>query len=156
MAGLIPLASAGTVQAEFHHGSLSMTLSCLCGHVHIAVEKRPEYINECNCTLCSKTGARWGYFHPSEVSIDGSTRGYCRADKDDPNAEVHFCAECGSTTHFVLTKGAISKFGNTLMGVNMWLANERDLRGVEVRYPDGQAWSGAGGFGYVREPRVIG
>ena len=90
------------------------------------------------------------------VSVDGSTRGYCRADRDEPNAEVHFCAECGSTSHFVLTKGAISKFGNTLMGVNMWLANERDLRGVEVRYPDGQAWSGSGGFTYVREPRVIG
>jgi hypothetical protein len=133
-----------------------MTLSCLCGRVHVTVERRPEYINDCNCTLCSKTGARWGYFHPSEVSIDGPTKGYCRADKDDPNAEVHFCAECGATTYFVLTEGAISKFGNTLMGVNMGLANERDLRGVEVRYPDGQAWSGSGGFTYVREPRLIG
>jgi hypothetical protein len=150
------MASAGTVQAEFHHGSHSMTLSCLCGRVHIIVERRPEYVNECNCTLCSKTGARWGYFHPPEVGIDGSTRGYCRTDKDDPNAEVHFCAECGSTTHFVLTKGAISKFGNTLMGVNMWLANEHDLRGIEVRYPDGQAWSGSGSFAYIREPRLIG
>ena len=89
------------------------------------------------------------------MSIDGSTRGYCRADKENPNAEVHFCAECGSTTHFVLTESAVSKFGNTLMGVNMWLANERDLCGVEVRYPDGQAWSGTGGFGYIRAPRVI-
>jgi hypothetical protein len=156
MAGLIRLGSAGIVRAEFHHGSHSMTLSCLCGSVHITVERRPEYVNECNCTLCSKTGARWGYFHPLEVGIDGSTRGYCRADKDDPNAEVHFCAECGSTTHFVLTKGAISKFGNTLMGVNMWLANEHDLRGVEVRFPDGQAWSGSGSFAYIREPRLIG
>jgi hypothetical protein len=132
-----------------------MTFSCLCGQVHVTVEP-PAYINECNCTLCSKSGARWGYFHPSDVAVDGSTKGYCRADKDDPNAEVHFCAECGSTTHFVLTKGAVAKFGNTLMGVNMWLADERDLRGVEVRYPDGQAWSGAGDFSYVREPRIIG
>jgi hypothetical protein len=133
-----------------------MTLSCLCGQVRVTVENRPEYVNECNCTLCSKTGARWGYFHPSKVGVDGSTRGYRRADKDEPNAEVHFCSECGSTTHFVLTEGAVSKFGNTLMGVNMWLADERDLAGVEVRYPDGQAWSGIGGFEYIREPRVIG
>jgi hypothetical protein len=105
--------------------------------------------------LCRKTGAQWGYFTPSDVRIEGSTRGYRRADKEDPNAEVNFCAQCGSTTHFVLTAGAVSKFGNTLMGVNMGLADERDLGGVEVRYPDGQAWSGSGGFGYVREPRVI-
>ncbi len=133
-----------------------MTLSCLCGHVHLTVDRQPEYINECNCTLCGKSGARWGYYHPSEVGVDGPTKGYCRADKDDPNAEVHFCAECGSTTHFVLTQGAVSKFGNTLMGVNMGLADQRDLYGVEVRYPDGQAWSGVGGFSYVREPRIIG
>jgi hypothetical protein len=133
-----------------------MTLSCLCGQVRLTVEKRPDYINECNCTLCRKTGARWGYFHPSDVGVDGSTSGYCRADREDPNAEVHFCAACGSTTHFVLTKGAVAKFGNVQMGVNMGLADERDLSGVEVRYPDGQAWPGTGDFGYVREPRIIG
>ena len=133
-----------------------MTLSCHCGGARLTAEKPPEYINECNCTLCGKTGARWGYFVPSEVSLDGATTGYRRADKQDPNAEIHFCAQCGCTTHFVLTEGAVSRFGNTLMGVNMWLADARDLRGVEVRYPDGQAWSGVGGFGYVREPRVIG
>ena len=133
-----------------------MTLSCHCGDVHLTVARPPAFINDCNCTLCRKAGARWGYYAPSDVSIAGSTAGYCRADKEDPNAEVHFCAVCGSTTHFVLTKGAVSKFGDTLMGVNMGLADERDLRGVELRYPDGQAWSGAGGFDYVREPRIIG
>jgi hypothetical protein len=132
-----------------------MTLTCLCGHVRITVPRPPDYINECNCTLCSKAGARWGYFQPSEVVIEGSTKGYCRSDKSDPNAEVHFCAECGSTTHFGLTKRAVARFGNTLMGVNMWLANEHDLSGVEVRYPDGRAWSGVGGFDYIREPRII-
>jgi hypothetical protein len=133
-----------------------MTLSCLCGQVHVAVDRQPDYVNECNCTLCNKTGARWGYFRPSEVSIEGSTKGYSRTDKKDPNAEVHFCAECGSTTHFVLTKGTVSKFGNTLVGVNMWLAAEQDLAGVELRYPNGQAWSGVGGFDYIREPRILG
>ena len=133
-----------------------MTLSCLCGQIHITVERSPEYINECNCALCRKSGARWGYFAPSQVRVGGPTRGYCRTDKPDPNAEVHFCAACGSTTHFVLTRAAVAKFGDTLMGVNMSLADERDLSGVEVRYPDGEAWSGVGDFAYVREPRRIG
>ncbi len=42
------------------------------------------------------------------------------------------------------------------MGVNMGLAGERDLAGIELRYPDGRAWSGEGDFGYVREARLIG
>jgi hypothetical protein len=65
-----------------------LKLTCLCGQVRIELAKRPEFINECNCTLCSKSGARWSYFHPSEVSIEGATREYGREDKDDPAAEI--------------------------------------------------------------------
>lgn len=133
-----------------------LNLSCLCNQIRIKLEKRPNLIHECNCTLCSKAGVRWGYFHPSEVSVEGTATGYCRDDKDDPNAQVQFCSTCGSTTHFVLTVNAVSKFGNSLMGVNMWLADARDLAGIELRYPDGQAWSGEGDFAYVREAEIIG
>ena len=130
-------------------------LSCACGQVRINVRKRPEFIHECNCTLCSKAGARWGYFHPSEASVEGATEGHRRDDKADPNAEVHACTSCGSTTHFVLTEGAIARFGNRVMGVNMWLADPRDLAGIELRYPDGLAWSGEGPFTYVRDARIL-
>lgn len=132
-----------------------MILSCLCGQIRIDT-RRPDFVHECNCTLCNKSGARWGYFHPSEVTVTGLTSGHTRRDKDDPSAEVHFCATCGATTHFILTQSAVAKFGNGMMGVNMWLADESDLAGIELRFPDGQAWSGVGDFGYVREARMIG
>src|ERR1700684_1020714 len=133
-----------------------LQLSCLCDQVHIEIPKRPDFINECNCTLCSKSGARWAYFHPSEVSVVGTTKGYSREDKEDPAAEIRFCANCGSTTHFILTASAVSKFGNSQIGVNVRLADEKDLAGTELRYPDGRAWSGKSGFGYVQEARIIG
>lgn len=133
-----------------------MKVSCLCGQIRIELKKRPDYINECNCTLCSKSGARWGYFHPSEVSVEGTARGYCREDKAAPATRIQFCANCGSTTHWTLTASAAAKYGDTLMGVNMLLADEKDLAGIELRYPDGRSWSGEGAFGYVREPRIIG
>lgn len=133
-----------------------LKLSCLCGQVRIGIQKRPYFINECNCTLCRKSGAHWAYFHPSEVSVEGTTKGYSREDKDDPAAELQFCPNCGSTTHFILTPSAVAKFGNVQLGVNVRLADERDLAGIELRYPDGQAWSGKGGFTYVREARIIG
>ena len=131
-------------------------LSCHCGQIRVRTSKPPDYVNECNCTLCTKTGARWGYFHPSEVVVEGRARGYCREDKDDPAARIQFCEKCGSTTHFTLTASAVAKFGNIVMGVNMRLADERDLAGIELRYPDGLAWSGEGDFGYVREASIIG
>jgi hypothetical protein len=133
-----------------------LNFSCPCGQVRIKIAKRPDFINECNCTLCSKAGASWAYFHPSDVGIEGATKGYRREDKEDPAVEIHSCANCGSTTHFVLTASAVSKFGNIQMGVNVRLADEKDLAGIELRYPDGLAWSGKGEFGYVREARIIG
>ena len=133
-----------------------LKFSCLCGRVRIEVAKRPDFINECNCILCSKSGARWSYFHPSDVKIEGSTKGYRRTDKDDPAAEVHSCEHCGSTTHFTLTESAIDKFGNVQAGINMLLADENDLDGIELRFPNGRDWSGGADFGYVREALIIG
>jgi hypothetical protein len=133
-----------------------LNLTCLCGQVRIEIPKRPDFINECNCTLCSKLGARWAYFRPPEVRIEGATKGYSREDKISPAAEVQFCANCGSTTHFTLTASAISKFGNIQTGVNMRLADERDLAGIELRFPDGQTWPGVGNFRYVQAARIIG
>lgn len=133
-----------------------LKLSCLCGRIRIETATRPDYIHECNCTLCSKAGVWWGYFHPSEVRVEGEVEGYCRDDKSDPAALIQFCPKCGSTTHFVLTESAAAKFGNSLMGVNMRLADEGDLAGIELRYPDGRAWAGEGCFGYVREARILG
>ena len=133
-----------------------LNLSCLCGRIAIEIDRRPDHVNECNCMLCAKTGARWAYFDPAEVRVAGATSGYRRDDKPDPAADVRFCGRCGATTHFVLTPSAVARFGDTMMGVNMRLADEDDLAGIELRYPDGRAWSGEGAFGYVRAPRRLG
>ena len=138
------------------YGPRMLELSCHCGQIRVKTAKRPDFVHECNCTLCRASGAHWAYFHPSDVIVEGTANTYSRQDKADPAADVQFCPTCGSTTHFTLTEAATAKFGNTLMGVNMRLADERDLAGVELRYPDGQAWSGEGEFAYVREARILG
>jgi hypothetical protein len=132
-----------------------MTLSCHCGAVRIEVRRRPDFLHECNCTLCRKTGARWGYFRPDEIAVDGRTTGYSRADKAEPGVVVHFCQTCGSTTHFRLTPAAVKKHGDVQMGVNMRLAADEELAGVELRFPNGRDWPGTGSFGYVRTPQTL-
>lgn len=133
-----------------------LNLSCLCGNVSLVLARRPDHVHECNCRLCVRSGAWWSTFHPDEVTVSGETASYVRADKAEPNAELHFCPRCGSTTHFVLTPSAVARHGNTLMGANMHLADEGELAGIELRFPDGRNWEGAGAFGYVRPPRVFG
>ena len=37
-----------------------LKLFCLCGRVQVETSKRPDFINECNCPLCGKSGAHLG------------------------------------------------------------------------------------------------
>ena len=133
-----------------------MTLTCFCKAVCLTTVGRPEFVHACNCDLCRKSGARWGYFGPAEVTMRGTTATYRRTDKPEPGVDVHFCPACGSTTHFRLTEAAVRKHGDLMMGVNMGLADEADLAGIELRYPDGKNWSGEGEFEYVRDSRILG
>ena len=133
-----------------------MELTCLCGAVRVAIARRPDFIHACNCTLCAKSGAWWGYFDPSELAVSGATRGYSRSDKAEAGAQLRFCPDCGVTTHFVLTAAAIARHGNTMAGANMRLADVSALNGIELRFPDGRAWAGEGPFGYVRGSEIIG
>jgi hypothetical protein len=133
-----------------------LKLSCLCGQASVEVARLPDFVFECNCTLCTKSGARWGYFAPGEVTPSGETRAFRRADKADPASQIHFCPNCGVTTHFTLTESAIARFGNSMAGVNMALADESDLSGIELRFPNGKSWTGEGEFTFLREPRVLG
>lgn len=132
-----------------------MTLNCKCGAVTLGIARKPDFIHQCNCTLCIGAAARWGYYRPEEVAVAGATSGHRRSDKPSAAVEVHACRTCATTTHFVMTEEAKAQHGDTMMGVNMWLADPADLVGVEVRYPDGLAWSGQGEWDYVREATVL-
>lgn len=133
-----------------------LDLSCQCGDVRVSVAVLPAFVHDCNCTLCRKTGALWAYYQPDDVQVSGTTATYRRRDKPEPGVDIHFCPTCGATTHFTLTPATIAQHGDVQRGVNMRLADEAELAGVELRYPDGRAWAGSGAFGYVREPRVQG
>ena len=133
-----------------------MDLRCFCGGVRVTTAGKPEFINACNCDLCRKAGAQWAYFDPADVAVSGPTGSFRRTDREEPGVDVHFCEHCACTTHFRLTETSIARHGDVGVGVNMALAEEAELRGVELRFPDGKAWSGEGAFGYVRASRVIG
>ncbi len=130
---------------------------CHCGTVKVAIFNQPEFMQDCNCGLCSKSGGVWGYFKPSEVEIEGDTGSYTRSDYPQPAVEIHFCKNCGSTTHWILTKEHVASVGsNDQMGVNMKLFDSDDLTGIELRFPDGKNWTGEAEFGFRRQAVILG
>ncbi|MEE4210601.1 MAG: hypothetical protein V2I43_15210, partial [Parvularcula sp.] len=64
-----------------------MTGNCLCGTISVTLDRRPDFIHDCNCTLCRKAGAGWGYFPAAAVGVAGQTISVTRTDKEDPAAE---------------------------------------------------------------------
>ncbi|MEM9839196.1 MAG: aldehyde-activating protein [Pseudomonadota bacterium] len=133
-----------------------MTGECSCGSVRVTIDQPPAYINQCNCSLCDRAGAAWGYFATASVEVVGTTRSFERDDRLRPSVAVHQCEECGDTTHFALTDTFKAENPSAdQMGVNMKLFRDDDLLGIEVRFPDGRGWSGDGPFGHFREAVVI-
>lgn len=128
-----------------------MTGSCHCNAVSVTLAARPEYLNDCNCSLCTKVGALWGYLPTADFTVNGATSRYARHDVAQPAVHVHFCPVCGSTTHASVTDPA-----HDMVIVNMRLFDPVELDGVELRFPDGRAWDRTTPFGYVRKHAVFG
>ena len=126
-----------------------MTGTCPCGAVSVTLPTPPEFIHDCNCSLCKRSGAAWGYFPSIAPTVDGDTLSYQRADRETPVVEMHACPVCSTTTHFTLTRTFKDRNPSAdQMGVNMRLFNTEHLVGVELRYPDGKNWAGEGPFTY--------
>ncbi len=108
--------------------------SCLCGNVNLSLEEAPEYINICNCRFCRSAGAAWGYYRKAQVSVEGETKTIQRDDLDEIWLDRHFCANCGSCTHYSVVKDE----HRDRIAVNTRLFVQDDLDGIEVRFLDGR------------------
>lgn len=130
--------------------------SCHCGSVRLATAAAPDFFNCCNCSLCRKSGAVWGYFQSAEIQVSGETATYQRADKSSAAVDLHFCPQCGSTTHFTLTTGFTANFPDTdRVGINMRLFDSKEFAGIELRFPNGREWSGKGAFDHWRDSVIL-
>ena len=40
--------------------------ACHCGAVRFEIAEPPEWVLDCNCTLCRRYGAMWSYYHGAD------------------------------------------------------------------------------------------
>ncbi|MFC4348909.1 GFA family protein [Kordiimonas lipolytica] len=107
--------------------------SCHCGAVRFEFPGSPEWLTECNCSLCRRLGARWAYADEANVTLhmaSGATESYIQGDR---TLATHRCRTCGCVTHWE----ALDKSESSRMGVNMRLADPADVAGIRVRHLDG-------------------
>src|SRR6266851_3786271 len=100
--------------------------SCHCGVVRLKIDRTPEEVTDCNCSICRRYGALWAYYSPGDVQVtNGSTDIYMWGGK---RVEFHRCKYCGCITHYN---------GPTRMGVNARLMEPEVLARARVRQFDG-------------------
>ena len=82
--------------------------ACHCEAVRFEIAGPPQWVLDCNCTLCRRYGALWTYFRDPATRAKllmtpdaGTTDTYTWLDAD---IAFHRCKVCGCVTHMVALK----------------------------------------------------
>ncbi|KZN44105.1 GFA family protein [Pseudoalteromonas luteoviolacea] len=107
--------------------------SCHCGNVTIDLSTEIDLATSCNCSLCHRYGAIWGYFEIAQVKVAVSHSSVQSYKHGDEYLDFHHCRDCGCVTHYTPTE----KAGSTRMAVNLRMFDKSILQDASVRYFDG-------------------
>ena len=107
--------------------------SCHCGAVKFVYPRRPDYLTDCNCSVCRRYHTLWAYAKKCEISIhaaDDATIAYIHGDK---TLAMYSCNTCGCTTHWI----ELGSDESSRMAVNIRMCKPEDIAGIRVRHFDG-------------------
>jgi hypothetical protein len=103
----------------------TITGACHCGDVRWEMDGDTGPVTACNCTICRRYGALWGYDYDGErIRVEGATISYARGEAID----FHFCPRCGCIAFWRGRR--LEQDGRRRIAVNVRLA-EPDLVGQQ-------------------------
>ena len=105
--------------------------TCHCGAIRITLDKVPDEITQCNCSLCRSYGVIWAYCEADALTVPAglSTDTYAWNGK---NVDFHRCTSCGCVTHWIPRAT-----GRSDRGVNANLIPTDRLKSARLRHRDG-------------------
>lgn len=112
--------------------------SCHCGNIQLSIPELTETATSCNCSICSRYGAIWGYFDESEVEVTVGSFGihsYCHGDR---SINFNRCSQCGCMTHYTM----VEKEPDSKLAVNYRMFPSDLTAQLHIRLFDGaDTWS---------------
>lgn len=106
---------------------------CHCGNVKLSIPQLTENATSCNCSICSRYAAVWGYFTESDVQTSVGDQGISSYSYGDKMINFNRCNQCGCITHYTSTNPSPS----SRVAVNYRMFNSDMLGQVNIRYFDG-------------------
>jgi len=107
--------------------------SCHCGAVRFTYPRQPDWLTDCNCSVCRRYSTLWAYARVSEITLSSAadaTLAYIHGDK---TLAMHSCKTCGCTTHWI----ALDQDSSSRMAVNFRMCDPAAYRDIRVRKFDG-------------------
>ena len=107
--------------------------SCHCGAITLEIDKKPQSIAECTCSICHRIGAQWAYYTRQQVRVNGlpeAGKAYLWGDK---SIEFYHCKTCGCTTHYE----SVEKNPDSRIAVNTRMMSREDTLGIKLKLFDG-------------------
>jgi hypothetical protein len=113
-------------------------VQCHCGNITLSFIHYPESLTSCNCSICHRYAALWGYYQPSEVSVSSKTAPIKSYQWGDGYIDFHHCSLCGCITHYTSTPlSPIQK-----IAINFRMDDPQQLMNIPERRFDGaHSWT---------------
>jgi hypothetical protein len=105
---------------------------CHCGAINITIEDDPVEANECNCSICRRSGALWAYASLTRVAVIGEGIGYVQGDR---TLTLFHCPTCGVITHWSAVDPDYDR-----MGINLRLFAPELWKALPRKFVDGASW----------------
>ena len=111
-----------------------LSASCHCGAVRLEIDRKPQELTECNCSICRRYGARWSYYHRGSVRVLCAPDALAAYSRGRKAIEFNHCKACGCVVFHEATK----KVGDeTPIAVNARMLQPDDVASIRVRLLDG-------------------
>ena len=74
--------------------------SCHCGAVRLEIDRAPQEVTDCACSICRRKGALWAYYSPKQVRVIPPASATAIYMWGDRSIEFHSCKVCACSTHW--------------------------------------------------------
>lgn len=112
---------------------MAITGTCHCGAISFVLATQPEWMTECNCTLCRRIGALWAHAPTEQITITAPPGATLRYIQGTQTLAVHSCKTCGGTTHWE----NLNPSDDAVMAVNLRMADPAVTQHLRLRHFDG-------------------
>jgi len=83
---------------------MTLSVACHCRNLQVEIDQMPEFLADCNCSICRSYSALWGYYEPSQVIVRVGSLGSSSYIWGDQQLKFMRCSSCGCVTHYVTTE----------------------------------------------------